>query len=227
MKTNKIWQRITFTLVPLIMLTACPQGDFLLSSASQHISITQGSNQQISIHLERRQGFQDSVALSLLGAPTGVTGTFSPASISANTSQLTLNVSSSATIGSDDLIVSGTGGTLTRTTPLTLNITSSNTNLPTINSFTATPSSLSAAGSVTLQWNISNATGLTIDQGVGSVTPITTGSKTITLNTTTSFGLTATNTSGSSTANITVNVGSTSGQAGVWDTSSWDNANWQ
>ncbi len=125
MNINKLWQSICLTLVPMILLTACPQADFALSSTSTSISIVQGGNQQVSIHLERLNGFQDSVTLSLIGAPSGVTGKFSPASISANSTQLTLNVLSNASLGSSVLVVSGTGGVLTRTMQISLNITNS------------------------------------------------------------------------------------------------------
>lgn len=42
--------------------------------------------------------------------------------------------------------------------------------LPVINSFTATPATIAPGQSVTLAWNVSNATSLSINQGVGTVT---------------------------------------------------------
>ena len=76
---------------------------------------------------------------------------------------------------------------------------------PTINSFTATPSSLSAGGgSVTLSWDVKDATTLSIDGGVGAVTGT---SKDVSVTSTTTFILTATNASGSTTKSTTVSVG--------------------
>jgi hypothetical protein len=78
---------------------------------------------------------------------------------------------------------------------------------PTITSFTATPSSLPVGGgSVTFAWSVAGATGLSIDQNVGVVTPLTTGSTTVEVSTSTTFTLTATNASGSTTGTAQVTV---------------------
>ena len=79
--------------------------------------------------------------------------------------------------------------------------------LPTILSFTASPSSVTPGGSTTLTWNTLNATSASI-AGIGAVPASgsqvinTTGTGGIT------FYLTATNSAGSSSANTTVTVGS-------------------
>ena len=44
---------------------------------------------------------------------------------------------------------------------------------PRINSFTATPNNLPAAGNVTLEWEVEDAESISIDQGVGDVTGMT------------------------------------------------------
>jgi hypothetical protein len=78
---------------------------------------------------------------------------------------------------------------------------------PTINSFTATPSSLPAGGgSVTLAWNVTGATGLSIDQSVGAVTPVTSGSMSVQVTASTTFTLTAAGSSGNNTATAAVTV---------------------
>lgn len=79
---------------------------------------------------------------------------------------------------------------------------------PTINSFTATPTLPAVGGTTTLSWNVTGATSLTIDQGVGSVTPVTSGSTTKAITATTIFTLTATNANGSVTATATTTVSS-------------------
>lgn len=79
------------------------------------------------------------------------------------------------------------------------------TNTPVISSFTASPAELPAGGgSVTLTWEVTDATTLTIDQGVGEVTGTT--SEIVNVTATTTYTLTATNTAGSSTENTTVTV---------------------
>jgi len=57
-----------------------------------------------------------------------------------------------------------------------------------------------------LSWNVTAATSLSIDQGVGSVIPVTSGSTTKAITATTTFTLTATNANGSVTATATATV---------------------
>lgn len=77
--------------------------------------------------------------------------------------------------------------------------------LPTITSFTATPATIHAGESSTLAWNVSNATTLSINQGVGTVTGAT-GSRTVSPTATTTYTLTATNSDGTKTATCTVTI---------------------
>jgi hypothetical protein len=81
---------------------------------------------------------------------------------------------------------------------------------PTIITFTATPDSLPVAGgSATLAWSVTGASSLSIDHGVGAVTPITTGSTSVQVTSTTTFTLTATDSNGSSTQTADVTVATT------------------
>jgi len=77
---------------------------------------------------------------------------------------------------------------------------------PVINSFTATPSSVVFGNSVTLAWNVTGATSLSIDQGVGPVTPVTSGSTSVTPTVSVTYTLTATNVAGGATATASVTV---------------------
>jgi hypothetical protein len=81
---------------------------------------------------------------------------------------------------------------------------------PSITSFVATPTSLPVdGGSVTLAWNVTGATALSIDNGVGPVTPLTTGTI-IPPNLTdgTTYTLTATNANAITNASAVVCVAS-------------------
>ena len=79
--------------------------------------------------------------------------------------------------------------------------------IPTINSFTATPNSLpSGGGLVTLAWDVTGATTLSVDQGVGAVAPSTVGNKVVLVGASATFTLTATNEAGSSTVDAPVTV---------------------
>ena len=76
---------------------------------------------------------------------------------------------------------------------------------PTIASFTATPSNLPVGGgSVTLSWSVSGASSLSIDQGVGEVSGIT--SKVVAVTSSKTFTLTASNSTGSNTEHASVSV---------------------
>jgi len=76
--------------------------------------------------------------------------------------------------------------------------------LPVINMFAASPSSITTGQSATLSWSTSNATAVSIDNGVGSQSP--SGSVTVSPPQTTVYTLTATGPAGSVTAQTTVTV---------------------
>jgi len=77
---------------------------------------------------------------------------------------------------------------------------------PIINSFSADPPSITVGEGSTLSWSVTDATSVTIDNGIGSVDFI--GATTVNPTTTTTYTLTATNTDGSVTATTTVTVSS-------------------
>ena len=77
---------------------------------------------------------------------------------------------------------------------------------PTVTSFSASPSSITAGNSTTLSWSVSGATSLSIDQGVGIQSSLTTGSVSVTPLATTTYTLTATNSAGTVTAQTAVFV---------------------
>ncbi len=96
--------------------------DFTLSVSPSSQEIGRGSSGRYTVTLNPSGGFSSSVALSISGLGSGITGSFSPTSVSSSspTSTLTISVGSSATIGSDSFTVSGTGGSLTRTVSATV-----------------------------------------------------------------------------------------------------------
>ena len=96
---------------------------------------------------------------------------------------------------------------------------------PVISSFKATPDTLPAGGgSTALSWTVADATKITLE-GSGDVTGQT--SKTVSVTGTKTLTLTAENASGSVTATVDVTVGIAGTQGGVWDSSNWNEANWQ
>jgi hypothetical protein len=94
-----------------------------LSRSPSAVTIAPGGSGTTTVTLTRTN-FTGAVTLSLSGAPSGVTGSFSPASPTGTSSTLTLNVGSAVTPGDYPLTVTGTGTGIggTRSTRLTLTV---------------------------------------------------------------------------------------------------------
>ena len=78
------------------------------------------------------------------------------------------------------------------------------TGKPTINSFTAEPSTIAKGQASTLRWSISNATDMTVDQGIGAVQ--SNGSRQVFPSATTTYTLIANGPGGSDTKTVTVEI---------------------
>jgi uncharacterized membrane protein len=102
--------------------------DFSIGASPTSLSVVQGTNGTSTITTTVSGGFNNAVALSSSGAPTGTTVAFSPASIAApgsGSSTMTITVGASTAVGSYPITVTGTGGGKTHTTTVTLNVTAS------------------------------------------------------------------------------------------------------
>ena len=88
------------------------------------------------------------------------------------------------------------------------NFTVANSTVPTI-SFSANPGNITTGQSSTLSWSTSNASSVTIDNGIGSQPA--SDSVAVSPSVTTTYTLTATGSGGTATAKATVSVGSSSG----------------
>ena len=155
-------------------------------------------------------------------APTISTFTSSPSSITqGQTSALSWTTSGATSLFIDNGVGNVTGLTTTNVTPnatttYTLSaVNSSGTTTrqttvavtplpPTISAFTASPSPINQGQTSALSWTTSGATSLSIDNGVGSVTGLTTTN--VTPAQTTTYTLTATNAGGSTTRQVTVTI---------------------
>ena len=82
---------------------------------------------------------------------------------------------------------------------------SSTRQAPAITSFFASPASITLGQQSTLNWNVTGADTVTINQGIGAVAA--SGSRAVAPTTSTTYTLTATNTAGSVSSNATVTVG--------------------
>jgi hypothetical protein len=121
-------------------------------------------------------------------------------SISDVASSGTRQVSPAATT-SYTLTASNRFGTARASTVLVVN---SATSLPAISIFNATPGSVLAGQSSALRWEVSGASTVSINQGIGSLSA--SGTRVVSPTSTTAYTLTATNSYGSVTASVTVVV---------------------
>jgi hypothetical protein len=164
-----------------------------------------------------------SVTIVVMDAPTIAAFTANPAAVaSGGSSQLTWSVVGADTVSIDQGVGAVTGRTSTQVTPLTTttytlharNAAGSATarvtvalqqpsDWPTIHSFTATPSTVSAGGAAILSWEVTGASTLSLDHGIGTVSG---SSRVVSPAVTTTYTLTATNARGSVGASVVVTV---------------------
>lgn len=121
-------------------------GTLTLSVSSATTSLTVAGNASVTVTITRGGSFTGVVSLSVSGLPTGVTGTFAPATLDASTTSavLTLTATSTASAGSAPLTISASGsGVTTQTASISLVVTQ-----PAI-ALGATPTTVSIAAGLT------------------------------------------------------------------------------
>jgi len=191
--------------------------DFSMTTPPQTLTVQQGASGTDTATITSLNGFNSAVALSVTGLPAGVTAAFAPTSVTPTAngsaaSTLTVNVASTANLGTSTITVTGTSGATTHSATFNLTITQVQ---PADFNLSASPSSLSvtqgASGNDTItvtSLNGFNATtslsasglpsGVTATFAPTSVTPAANGSTTSTLT------LTASSTAATGTATVTV-----------------------
>ena len=189
-------------------------------SAGNNISAGPGSTGTSYIYVYGQNGFNGSIHLAVTGLPSGVTASFAPnpTASSGGSSVLTLTVSSTASVGTTPLTITGTYGSLTASTTLSLIV-----NPPSFTLSDYYSVSLGQGGSATSyvylnpQYGFSGAVNLTVTGLPSGLTasfspnPISTGSSLLTLAASSTvalgqYSVTLTGTSGTLTASTTVNV---------------------
>jgi Pro-kumamolisin, activation domain len=106
-----------------VTLTLTPAPSFTLSASPSSLRISQGISGTTAITIAPQPGFTGSVALSTSALPAGVTASFNPASTTTS-STLTFTSSSTAATGTFVVTITGTSANSTKTTPITLGLTS-------------------------------------------------------------------------------------------------------
>jgi hypothetical protein len=101
-------------------------GSFAISVSPAANSAQQGASTFVTVTLAREGGFADVVTLTISGAPTGVSASMDPASLSGTTvvSRVDLTVAATAPVGTSTVTITGTSGTRQSTATFTLTITS-------------------------------------------------------------------------------------------------------
>jgi uncharacterized membrane protein len=98
--------------------------DFSLAAAPDTQNVTASVGTSFAVAVTTNNGFGGMVILSVSGLPAGASASFNPTSLSVSgTSTLSLTTSNTTPGGSYTLTITGTSGSLTRTTNVTLNVT--------------------------------------------------------------------------------------------------------
>ena len=102
--------------------TPPPSFDFSLSNGGNK-TVTQGGSGTNSLTASLVSGTAQAVSFSISGLPSGVTGSFAPASCTPNcSSTLTLSASASAATGNASVTITAAGGGITKTSAFTLTV---------------------------------------------------------------------------------------------------------
>ena len=121
--------------IQIVPLTPTPA--FTVSAAPSSQTVSPGGGTSYSVSTSAVNGFTGSIGLSVSGLPANATGTFSPTPVNVGSgSTLTITTASNTPPGSYSLTITGTSGSLTSTTNVTLNVTG-----PASFTLLATPSS--------------------------------------------------------------------------------------
>jgi uncharacterized membrane protein len=197
--------------------------DFTIAASPTSTSIAQGGSGNVTITTTVSGGFNNAVALSASGQPSGTTVAFNPTSIAApgnGTSTMTITVGASTAPGTYPITVTGTGGSTTHTTTVTLTVTTSDFTIAA--SPTSTSIAQGANGNVTITTTISGTfnsavalsasgqpSGVTVAFNPTSIAAPGNGSSTMTIT------VASTAATGTSTITVTGTAGSTTHTANV------------
>jgi len=103
--------------------TQTAPADFSLSATPGSQGVVPGTGTTYSVSITPLNGFAGPVSLAVTGLPSGATGSFNPNSIQASgSSTLSINILGSTPAGSYPLNITGSSGTLTHSTTVSLNV---------------------------------------------------------------------------------------------------------
>ncbi|MGA3041876.1 MAG: protease pro-enzyme activation domain-containing protein [Bryobacteraceae bacterium] len=116
---------LTHTATVSLTVTAPSSGNFTISVSPSSGYLYRGTSGYVIVTTTISGSFDSAIALSATGQPSGVSVSFSPASIRApgsGRSEMILSVSATAAFGTYPITITGTGGGITHTTVLTFQV---------------------------------------------------------------------------------------------------------
>ena len=111
------------TTVTLVVNPPAPAADFSLSASPASQSVPAGGRTTYTINIARTGGFAGGVTLSATGVPAGTTATFSPNPATGTSSTLTVSTSGTTPVNTYTITITGTSGTLSHKTSVSLVVT--------------------------------------------------------------------------------------------------------
>jgi polygalacturonase/uncharacterized membrane protein len=130
---------LTHSTTVTLVVNPAPTPDFTISATPSSQTVTAGSGTTYTTSVTAVNGFTGTVSLSVSGLPSGASGSFNPTSVTGSgNSTLSVSTSSSTPAGTYTLTITGTSGSLTHSTTVTLVVNAATTGDFTIS---ATPSS--------------------------------------------------------------------------------------
>jgi hypothetical protein len=108
-----------------VSVTVIAPVGYTLSLSAPTLSVTAGSQNSVTVNVNRTGGFAGTVTLTASGGPAGTTASFSPPGVSANSSVLTLAVAGTVAAGNYPITITGAAtGLPNQTATLTLTVVS-------------------------------------------------------------------------------------------------------
>lgn len=234
---------LSHTATVSLVVTGAP--DFTLNVSPSTLTVTAGNASSYSVSVGALNSFNSAVSLSVSGLPTGVTGSFSPTTVTgAGTSTLSITTSASTAAGTYSLTITGTSGSLTHSATVSLAIAAAGTANFTIG-LSPTTATVSAGNSATYTATITPTGGFTGTVRLsisglpaasnGTLTPSsvsTSGTPTLVITTASglaagAYNFTVTGVSGSLTHSVSGSLTVNANPAGVisWSGHAWNMTN--
>jgi hypothetical protein len=112
---------LSHTASATLNVNAATQPDFSISAAPQSVTLQAGGSAGSAVTITASGGFKSGVSLAASGLPSGVTASFSPASVTGSgNSKLTFTASAAAPSSNSQIVVTGTAGALSHTVTVNL-----------------------------------------------------------------------------------------------------------